>query len=58
MEEVKKDVIKNMGMKFPDNISIAISMDQEDNCIAGKSQIIHSTEEMDIEIFFNSSRIR
>ena len=58
MEEVKKDLIKNMGMKFPDNISIATSIELEENCIDGKSQSIHSTEEMDIEIFFNSSRIR
>ena len=49
MEEVKKDLIKNMGMKF--YISMATSNEEEDTFIAGESQSIHSTEEMDIETF-------
>ena len=49
MEEVKKDLIKNMGIEFSDNISMATSDD--DTCLAGEAQSVHSTEEMDIEAF-------
>jgi len=52
MEEVKKDSIKTMGIEFLDNIYVATSNDEEDTCIAGESQSVHSTEEMDIETFF------
>ena len=51
MEEVKKDLIKNMGMKFSDNIFMATSNEEEDTCIAGESQSVHSIEEMDIKTF-------
>ncbi|KAG5576768.1 hypothetical protein H5410_056902 [Solanum commersonii] len=51
MEGVKKDLIKNMGIEFSDNISMATSNEEEDTCIAGESQSVHSTEEMDIETF-------
>ena len=54
MEEVKKDLIKNMGMKF--YISMATSNEEEDTFIAGESQRIHSAEEMDIEIFLQQFR--
>ena len=56
MEEVKKDLIKNMGMKFSDNIFMATSNEEEDTVIAGESQSIHSTEEMDIETFLQQFR--
>ncbi|KAG5570722.1 hypothetical protein H5410_060488 [Solanum commersonii] len=49
MEGVKKDLIKNMGIEFSDNITMATSNEKEDTCIAGESQSVHSTEEMNIE---------
>ncbi|KAG5568026.1 hypothetical protein H5410_064954, partial [Solanum commersonii] len=52
MEGVKKDLIKNMGIEFLDNISMATSNEEEDTYIARESQSVHSTEEMDIETFF------
>ncbi|KAG5580007.1 hypothetical protein H5410_050634 [Solanum commersonii] len=51
MEEVKKDLIKNIGIEYSDNISMATSNEKEDTSIAGESQSVHSTEEMDIETF-------
>ena len=54
MEEVKKDLIKNMGMKFLNNISMATSNEEVDTFIAGESQSVHSTEEMDIETFLQN----
>lgn len=48
MEEVKKDLIKNMSIEFPDNMSITTS-NEEENCLPGEAQSVHSTKEMDIE---------
>uniref|UniRef100_A0A0V0GR40 Putative ovule protein n=1 Tax=Solanum chacoense TaxID=4108 RepID=A0A0V0GR40_SOLCH len=34
MEEVKKDLVKNMGIEFSDSISMVTSNEEEDNCLA------------------------
>ncbi|KAG5570720.1 hypothetical protein H5410_060486 [Solanum commersonii] len=51
MEEVTKDLVIKMGLEFLDNISMATSNKEQDNCTTGESQSVHSTEEMDIETF-------
>lgn len=38
MEEVKKELIKNMGIETSDNISIATSMEEEDTCLADEAK--------------------
>ena len=57
MEEVKKDLIKNMGMKFLDNIFMDTSNEEEDTCITREYQRVHSTVEMDIDTFLQNFRI-
>lgn len=49
MEEVKKDLTKNMGIEFSNNISMVISNEEEGSCLVESSQSVHSAEEMDIE---------
>lgn len=54
MEELKKDLMKNMGMEFSDNMSIATSSNiGEDDILVGESQSIQSIDEiaMNIESF-------
>uniref|UniRef100_M1BYY6 Uncharacterized protein n=1 Tax=Solanum tuberosum TaxID=4113 RepID=M1BYY6_SOLTU len=56
MEEVKKDLVNNMGIEFSDSISMAAYNEEEDNCLARESQSVHSTEEMDIGTFLQQFR--
>lgn len=51
MEEMKKDLIRNLDSISNDDISMA-SIDhisEEEDCLAGESQSINSNEEVDIE---------
>lgn len=52
MQEVKKDLAKYLGMEFADDMSMTTSNEDDDHCLAGESQSINSTDEMDIESFF------
>jgi len=55
MEEVKKDLIKNLDIDIGDDISMssASHTNQEDDaCMAGEAQSDHSTEEVDIDALF------
>ncbi|KAH0729869.1 hypothetical protein KY289_001057 [Solanum tuberosum] len=53
MEEVKKDLMKNLDIEIKDDISMASTShtnDDDDNaCIAGEGQDAYSNEEIDIE---------
>ncbi|KAH0641845.1 hypothetical protein KY290_033466 [Solanum tuberosum] len=55
MEEVKKDLIKNLDIDIGDDISVtsASQTNQYDEvCMAGETQSDHSTEEVDIDALF------
>ncbi|KAH0765001.1 hypothetical protein KY285_000872 [Solanum tuberosum] len=53
MEEVKKDLMKNLDIEIKDDISMVSTShtnDDDDNaCIAGEGQDVDSNEEIDIE---------
>ncbi|KAH0729870.1 hypothetical protein KY289_001058 [Solanum tuberosum] len=53
MEEVKKDLMKNLDIEIKDDIFMAsashINVDDDNACIAGEGQDADSNEEIDIE---------
>ncbi|KAG5609745.1 hypothetical protein H5410_021026 [Solanum commersonii] len=52
MEEVKRDLIKNLDIDIGDDISMASAShtnNDDEECIAGEAQSDHSNEEIDID---------
>ncbi|KAH0650942.1 hypothetical protein KY284_030854 [Solanum tuberosum] len=55
MEEVKKDLMRNLDIEIKDDISMASAShtnDDDDNCIAGEGQ--DADEEIDIRLFYKN----
>jgi len=52
MEEVKRDLMKNLDIDIRDDISMASAShtnDDEESCMAGEAQSANSNEEIDID---------
>uniref|UniRef100_M1DT42 Uncharacterized protein n=1 Tax=Solanum tuberosum TaxID=4113 RepID=M1DT42_SOLTU len=52
MEEVKKDLMKNLDIEIKDDISMVSAShtnEKDDNCIAGNGKDVDSNKEIDIE---------
>ncbi|KAG5589784.1 hypothetical protein H5410_040298 [Solanum commersonii] len=61
MEEVKKDLVKNLDIDIGDDISMtsASHTNQDDKaCMVGEAQCDHSTEEVDIDALFKKFQVQ
>ncbi|KAG5580071.1 hypothetical protein H5410_050698 [Solanum commersonii] len=55
MEELKRDLMKNLDIDIRDDISMASAShtnDDEESCMAGEAQSANSNEEIDIDTLF------